>query len=55
MVAGVAWAQHTGIAKVEVRVDDGEWQDAELAAVTGPDTWRQWRFVWDAEPGRASS
>ncbi len=53
VVAGVAWAQHTGIAKVQVRVDDGEWQDAELAAVTGPDTWRQWRFDWDAEPGAA--
>jgi len=51
VVAGVAWAQHTGIAKVQVRVDDDEWLDAELAAVTGPDTWRQWRFSWDAEPG----
>ena len=51
VVAGVAWAQHTGIAKVQVRVDDDEWQDAELAAVTGPDTWRQWRFDWDAESG----
>lgn len=51
VVAGVAWAQHTGIAKVEVRVDQGEWRTAELAATTGPDTWRQWRYVWDAEPG----
>ena len=51
IVAGVAWAQHTGIAKVEVRVDTGEWRTAELAATTGPDTWRQWRYVWNAEPG----
>ena len=50
-VAGVAWAQHTGIARVEVQVDDGPWQEAELAAVTGPDTWRQWRYRWDAPAG----
>ena len=31
-VAGVAWAQHRGISKVEVRVDDGPWQPAPLAA-----------------------
>ena len=30
-VAGIAWAQHTGIAKVEVRVDGGPWQAAELS------------------------
>ncbi len=54
MVAGVAWAQHTGIAGVEVRVDDGPWQPAELAEVTGPDTWRQWRYRWPAKPGSHS-
>jgi DMSO/TMAO reductase YedYZ molybdopterin-dependent catalytic subunit len=51
VVAGVAWAQHTGIAGVEVRVDDGSWAAAEVAATVGPDTWRQWRYVWDATPG----
>ena len=30
VVAGVAWDQHTGIAKVEVGVD-GDWREAELA------------------------
>ncbi|WP_243640564.1 molybdopterin-dependent oxidoreductase [Nocardioides jejuensis] len=50
-VAGVAWAQHRGIGKVEVRVDDGPWQVAELAAADGIDTWRQWRWTWPAEPG----
>ena len=29
-VAGVAWAQHRGVAEVEVRVDDGPWQPATL-------------------------
>ena len=51
VVAGVAWDQHTGISKVEVGID-GDWREAELAEVTGPDTWRQWVYRWDATPGR---
>ncbi|MEV3937905.1 molybdopterin-dependent oxidoreductase [Glycomyces sp. NPDC049804] len=51
-VAGVAWAQRRGIERVEVRVDEGPWAEAELAPVIGPDTWRQWRWTWDAPPGR---
>jgi DMSO/TMAO reductase YedYZ molybdopterin-dependent catalytic subunit len=49
-VAGVAWDQHTGISKVEVGIN-GVWHEAELAEVTGPDTWRQWLYRWDATPG----
>ena len=30
-VAGMAWSQDRGIRRVEVRVDGGAWQDAELA------------------------
>jgi DMSO/TMAO reductase YedYZ molybdopterin-dependent catalytic subunit len=45
-VAGVAWAQHKGIAAVEVRVDNGQWQEARLAAVPGIDCWRQWVYDW---------
>nr|WSX48084.1 molybdopterin-dependent oxidoreductase [Streptomyces sp. NBC_00974] len=51
MVAGVAWAQHRGIGRVEVRVDDGAWQDADLATQAGADTWRQWSYPWQAAPG----
>ena len=50
-IAGVAWAQHTGISAVEVRVDRGSWQQARLADVPGPDTWRQWSLDWNATPG----
>ncbi len=50
-VAGVAWDQHVGIAKVEVRVDNGAWHQADLAEVSGPDTWRQWKWAWPATPG----
>jgi DMSO/TMAO reductase YedYZ molybdopterin-dependent catalytic subunit len=44
-VAGIAWAQHVGIDRVEVRVDEGAWQDAELAVEDTIDTWRQWKVV----------
>ncbi len=50
-VAGVAWAQHTGIDGVEVRVDGGEWREARLAPAPSDDTWRQWVWEWEAEPG----
>ena len=52
VVAGVAWAQHTGISAVEVQVDDHGWQPAQLAETAGPDTWRQWRYEWAAVPGK---
>ncbi|MEU8680410.1 molybdopterin-dependent oxidoreductase [Streptomyces sp. NPDC048611] len=50
-VAGVAWAQHKGIDGVEVRVDGGDWQRAELAAEGPVDTWRQWWWRWPAKSG----
>ncbi|MFI6738049.1 molybdopterin-dependent oxidoreductase [Nonomuraea sp. NPDC050451] len=50
-IAGVAWAQHTGVDAVEVRVDQGQWRQARLAVVAGPDTWRQWSIDWDATAG----
>ncbi|NUS56664.1 MAG: sulfite oxidase [Streptomycetaceae bacterium] len=51
MVAGVAWAQQRGIGKVELRVDDGAWQEARLAAEDSRDTWRQWSIPWQATKG----
>ncbi|MEU1762483.1 sulfite oxidase [Micromonospora sp. NPDC005257] len=50
-VAGVAWAQHRGIDRVEVRVDGGPWQEATLAPAVSADTWVQWSWRWDATPG----
>ena len=50
-VAGVAWDQHVGVSKVEVRVDGGAWQEATLAADASIDTWRQWHWTWDAPRG----
>jgi DMSO/TMAO reductase YedYZ molybdopterin-dependent catalytic subunit len=50
-MAGVAWAPHRGISRVEVNVDGGPWHVARLAAADGTDTWRQWSWVWDAPSG----
>jgi hypothetical protein len=50
-VAGVAWAQRTGVERVEVAVDGGDWREARLAAVPGVDTWVQWVARVDVEPG----
>lgn len=50
-VAGVAWHQHVGIAKVQVRIDNGPWQEARLGAAANRDVWRQWVFEWHATRG----
>ena len=34
---------------VEVRIDDGPWQPAQLGASYSNDTWRLWSFPWQAE------
>ncbi|MGP5626124.1 molybdopterin-dependent oxidoreductase, partial [Brachybacterium alimentarium] len=52
MLGGTAWAQQRGIAAVEVRIDDGDWHEAELGAEVTADTWVQWSLRWeDAAPG----
>jgi DMSO/TMAO reductase YedYZ molybdopterin-dependent catalytic subunit len=50
-IAGVAWAPNKGIAKVEVRVDDGPWTEALLGESLGDNAWRQWYLSWTAVPG----
>ncbi|KAA9165015.1 molybdopterin-dependent oxidoreductase [Amycolatopsis acidicola] len=50
-VAGIAWAQHTGIEKVEVRVDQGPWQETLLSAEVNTDSWRMWWAQLDAAKG----
>lgn len=50
-VAGVAWAPDRGISAVEVRIDDGEWQQAELSDPLAPAAWVQWKLAWDAPAG----
>jgi DMSO/TMAO reductase YedYZ molybdopterin-dependent catalytic subunit len=50
-IAGVAWAQQRGIEKVEVRIDAGEWKLATLALDLNIDTWRQWKYESNLQPG----
>jgi DMSO/TMAO reductase YedYZ molybdopterin-dependent catalytic subunit len=46
---GVAWAQNRGVKAVEVRIDDGPWQQAQLGARYSNDTWRLWSLPWQAD------
>jgi len=50
-IAGVAWAQTRGISRVEVKVDDGPWADAELKPVPNDETWCQWVLPYDFSAG----
>ncbi|MBS1698169.1 MAG: molybdopterin-dependent oxidoreductase, partial [Actinobacteria bacterium] len=52
VIAGVAWQPQVGVSAVEVQVDDGPWQRAELAPAISADTWVQWRLPWHATPGQ---
>lgn len=49
--AGVAWAQHRGIERVQIRLDGGEWQDATLSDDVSDDAWRQWWIDLELERG----
>ena len=51
-VAGVAWAPHRGISKVEVRLGEGaDWVEAVLSEPLSGNCWRQWAVEWDAPVG----
>jgi DMSO/TMAO reductase YedYZ molybdopterin-dependent catalytic subunit len=52
VVAGIAWAIHRGVSRVQVRLDGGEWIEADLGGVPSNDTWVQWRAVVQAPPGK---
>ena len=46
LIGGVAWAQNDGgVKKVQVQVDGGRWQDAEIGADVNNVYWRQWYLV----------
>jgi DMSO/TMAO reductase YedYZ molybdopterin-dependent catalytic subunit len=51
-VGGVAWAQHRGISRVEVMVDNGAWQPATLGTGISRDTWYQWSAKVQLARGR---
>lgn len=50
-IGGIAHAGARGISKVEVRVDDGEWVEAQLRDPLSETTWVIWRYHWPFSPG----
>lgn len=50
-VAGIAWAPTRGIERVEVRIDDGAWQQCRLSESLGDETWVQWVYDWTPTAG----
>lgn len=50
-IAGVAWAPDRGITAVDVQVDDGSWEPAELSTPISDATWVQFVHRWNATPG----
>jgi DMSO/TMAO reductase YedYZ molybdopterin-dependent catalytic subunit len=52
-LGGIAWAGARGISKIEVQVDDGNWNEAALRdPPLSPLAWVQWRYDWQAPQGR---
>jgi DMSO/TMAO reductase YedYZ molybdopterin-dependent catalytic subunit len=50
-VGGIAHAGARGISKVQVRVDNGPWNDARLRSPLSGTTWVVWRYDWPFRPG----
>jgi DMSO/TMAO reductase YedYZ molybdopterin-dependent catalytic subunit len=51
-VGGIAHAGDRGISKVEVKVDDGDWIQADLREPLSQTTWVIWRYDWPFNSGR---
>ena len=50
-VGGIAYAGSRGVSRVNVRVDEGEWQDAQLREPLSGTTWVLWRADLSVSPG----
>ena len=51
IVGGFAWAPRSGVKAVQLQIDDDEWLEAELLDGSTGDTWTQWKYEWNANPG----
>ena len=51
-VGGIAFAGAREISRVQVRVDDGPWEDAQLRSPLSDTTWVIWRYDWPFASGR---
>jgi DMSO/TMAO reductase YedYZ molybdopterin-dependent catalytic subunit len=50
-IGGISHAGARGISRVEVQVDDGAWQPAQLRDPLSPTTWVIWRYDWPFQAG----
>lgn len=50
-IGGVAFAGSRGIQNVRIRIDDGEWLDADVEPYDPELVWQRWRYDWQPEPG----
>ena len=50
-IGGITFSGGRGISQVQVRVDGGEWQDAQLRSPLSETTWVIWRFEWPFNEG----
>ena len=50
-VGGIAFCGDRGISKVELRVDGGPWQEAQLRSPLSETTWVIWRYEWPFNEG----
>ena len=50
-IAGIALSPSIGISQVEVSINDGPWQSAELGDHSNDNTWVQWHLPWHATNG----
>ena len=48
---GRAFSGEGRVARVDVSIDDGPWQAAELGDINQPAAWVCWSLVWQATPG----
>ncbi len=50
-VGGIAYAGAKGISRVEVRIDENDWVEAEIREPLSDLTWVIWRYDWPFEDG----
>jgi DMSO/TMAO reductase YedYZ molybdopterin-dependent catalytic subunit len=51
-VGGIADAGARGVSRVQVQIDGGPWQDAELRKPLSELTWTIWRYEWPWQEGQ---
>lgn len=50
-IGGIAYAGARGISKVEIRVNSGAWEEAQLRSPLSETTWVIWRYEWPFAAG----